>query len=219
MNRTKLIASAAVAALGMATVVGSIATADPAKDAKPAAAKEEMKLPPGMTAEDMQAFAAASTPGKMHEHLMRDAGTWEGKNSMWMGPDATEPVASTSTTKITPIMDGRFIQVEASGDMPGMGPYKGLGLYGYDNAGQKFVSTWVDNMATGMMTGTGELSSDGKTLTWNYTTTCAITKKPVAVRQVETITGENTKTLEMWGPDPKSGKEFKMMRIEMTRKS
>jgi hypothetical protein len=38
------------------------------------------------------------------------------------------------------------------------------------------------------------------------------------MREVETVTGPNSKTLEMFGTDPKSGKEFKMMRIELTRK-
>ena len=37
------------------------------------------------------------------------------------------------------------------------------------------------------------------------------------MREVETITGPNTKTLEMFGTDPKSGKEFKMMSIELTK--
>ena len=67
-------------------------------------------------------------------------------------------------------------------------------------------------------TGTGELSPDGKTLTWKYTYTCPINKKPTLLREVETITGPNTKTLEMFGTEPKSGKEFKMMSIELTRK-
>ena len=39
------------------------------------------------------------------------------------------------------------------------------------------------------------------------------------MRQVEKTTGPDTKTLEMFGPDPKSGKEYKMMTIELTRKS
>jgi hypothetical protein len=38
------------------------------------------------------------------------------------------------------------------------------------------------------------------------------------MRQHESVGGGNTKTLKMWGADPKSGKEFQMMRIEMTRK-
>ena len=39
------------------------------------------------------------------------------------------------------------------------------------------------------------------------------------MREVETSTGENTERFEMFGPDPKSGKEYKMMSIEFTRKS
>ena len=44
-------------------------------------------------------------------------------------------------------------------------------------------------------------------------------KKLVTMREVETITGPNSKTLEMFGPDPKTGKEYKMMVIEYTKKA
>lgn len=100
-----------------------------------------------------------------------------------------------------------------------MGPYRGSGIVGFDNVTQKFVSTWIDNCSTGIMTGTGELSSDGKTLTWSYTYNCPVAKKPVGMRQVETVTAPDTKRLEMYGTDPKSGKEYKMMTIELTKKS
>ena len=41
---------------------------------------------------------------------------------------------------------------------------------------------------------------------------------PSGVLATETITGPDSKTLEAWGTNPKTGKEFKMMQIEMTRK-
>ena len=50
-------------------------------------------------------------------------------------------------------LDGRYIKVDVAGDMPGMGPFTGFGLTGFDNVSKKFVSTWVDNMGTGMMNG------------------------------------------------------------------
>ena len=115
-------------------------------------------------------------------------------------------------------MDGRYTRVEVAGEMPGMGPYNGFGVYGFDNVSQKFVCTWLDNHSTGMMTGEGDLSADGKQITWNFKYNCPITKKPTVMRQIESVGGGNTKTLEMHGPDPKSGKEFKMMEIEMTKK-
>jgi len=105
-----------------------------------------------------------------------------------------------------------------AGVMPGMGPYNGFAIYGFDNVAQKFQGTWIDNCGTGMAIGTGELSSDGKKLTWNYTYTCPIAKKSATMREIETITSPTTKTLETWSTDPKSGKEFKMMVIEFTKK-
>jgi hypothetical protein len=201
---------------GFALVQAAVA-AEPAADAKAAPAQGEFKLPPGWTAEDLQACMLAGTPGKMHQLLGQAVGEWTGKNQMWMGADS-QPIETTCTSTVTSLMDGRFFQVDMKGEMPGMGPYRGLGLYGFDNVSGKFASTWIDNHGTGLMQGTGTLSDDGKTITWNYTFNCPITKKPAVMREVETVTGPNTKTLEMYGADPKSGKEYKMMRIELTKK-
>jgi len=194
---------------------GGAALAQQTKDAK-AASAPEAKLPPGWTAEDMRAFMAAATPGKMHTYLAQDVGVWHGTNTMWMAP-GTPPMESKSTSTVTSMLDGRYIKLEVAGDMPGMGPYNGFAITGYDNVSQKFTSTWIDNMGTGMSIGEGELSSDGKTLTWNFTVNCPIQKKPVVMRQVETLTGSGAKTIEMFGPDPKTGKEYKSMRIELTK--
>jgi hypothetical protein len=125
---------------------------------------------------------------------------------------------SDCTYTVTSIMDGRYIKAELAGEMPGMGPFNGLGITGFDNVSQKFVSTWVDNCNTGIVNGTGEISPDGKVLTWNFTVNCPIAKKPTIMRHNEVLTGENTKTLDIFGSDPKSGKEYKAMHIEFTRK-
>ena len=126
--------------------------------------------------EDMQACMLAATPGKMHQHLAKEAGVWNGKTTMFM-PGA-EPATSECVSTITPIMDGRYIKCEIKGDMPGMGPFEGFGIYGFDNVSQKFVSSWIDNQGTGMMNGTGELSDDGKVMSWKFTFNCPVTKKP-----------------------------------------
>lgn len=214
MNCSKLLSSSLLA---LSLVVGSFAIAgDKPQDSKAGAGQPEMKLPPGWTQEDMQACMVAATPGKMQEHLAKNAGVWSGKNTMWMAPD-TEPMKSECTATYSTIMDGRFLKCDIIGEMPGMGPFTGFGVYGFDNVSQKFQATWLDNMGTGMATGTGELSADGKTLTWVLHYTCPITKKPVSMREIETITGPTTKTLDMFGIDPKSGKEFHMMRIDFTK--
>jgi hypothetical protein len=165
----------------------------------------------------MQACIAAGTPGKMHEHLAQGVGVWQGKTTMWMGPGG-DTMKSECTSTVSKMMDGRYVKVELAGEMPGMGPYTGLGIHGFDNVTQKFVANWIDNHGTGLMTGTGDLSKDGKVMTWTYTHSCPLTKKPATMREVETVTGPNTKTMEMWGTEPKSGKEYKMMQIEFTKK-
>lgn len=209
----KSLATVALLCLALAKVA---IPADPPKDNK-APAQPEMKLPPGWTMDDMKACMEAGTPGKMHEWLAKSAGTWAGKTTMWMGPGG-ETQKSECTANFTSIMGNRYLSCEIKGDMPGMGPFLGQGTYGFDNVLGKFVSTWIDNQGTGIMFGTGELSKDGKTLTWQFTYNCPINKKPVSMREVDTVVDDKTRTLEMFGPDPKSGKEYQMMKIEFTKK-
>lgn len=195
------------------------AATPPAKDAKatqPAKPGDKPALPPGMSEADMQACMAAAQPGPNHEFLAKAAGTWSGKCKMWMAP-GTEAAASDCTAAVTSFMDGRFTRVEVAGDMPGMGPFTGFGICGYDNVVKKFQQTWTDNCGTGMMTGTGELSADGRTLTWTMTGNCPIRKAPISMRQVEKRTGNDAMHMEMWGPDLATGKDFKMMEIDYTR--
>lgn len=197
-------------------VVGAIAIAEPAKDAK-VPGQPEMPLPPGWTMEDMQACMVAATPGKQHEHLAKGIGEWEGTCKMWMVPDS-EPTKSDCKSVVTSYMDGRFVKVEMSGEMPGMGKFMGTGIQGYDNVAGTYQAIWVCNMGTNIMNGTGSLSSDEKTMTWTYTYHCPITKKVATMRDVERVIDDNTRTIESWAIDPKSGKEFKMMMIELKRK-
>lgn len=183
--------------------------------AKPGAAIPEMKLPPGWTPDDMKKMADAGTPGPMHAMLAKHVGTWKGQATMWMAPD-TEGLKSEVTMTCVSLMDGRFTQVQMKGDTP-MGPMDGLALYGYDNVAKKFQSTWVTNCGTGMMTGTGELQSDGSTINWNYTSSCPIAQKACSMREIEKIVNENTISFQTFGADPKSGKEFKMYEVTLTR--
>lgn len=164
----------------------------------------------------MIACAAAATPGPMQAWLIEDAGTWTGKSTMWMTAE-TPPTVSEATDVVTPMLDGRFIRCDSVGEIPGMGAFNGFALTGFDNVSQKFQSIWADTMGTGMMWGTGTLSADGKALTFNYTYNCPMTKKPTAIRMVQTRTGTDTRTMEMWGPDPSTAKEFRMLEIKYKR--
>jgi hypothetical protein len=177
---------------------------------------QAMELPPGWTEADMKAMMDAATPGPMQVELAQRVGTWKGTTNSWMAPGAPATVSECSMVAST-LLDGHYLKTEYSGDIPGMGPFSGLGITGYDNGAQRFVSTWMDTMSTGMMHGTGTRSADGKTITWAFSYYCPVRKGMAAMREVETMVDPNTMTLEMYGSDPKSGVEFKMMQLEVKR--
>jgi hypothetical protein len=217
----------ALAIVGLAAITCTVAFAQAPKDDKPKAPAHtgapQDQMPPapkGWTDAEwqacMQACMEAGMPGDMHNKLVQSSGVWTGKGNMWMASGA-EPMPAETTSTIKPIMDGRYITCEVSSDMMGM-PFRGQGTYGYDNTTKKFQCSWIDNCSTAMMTGTGEMSSDGSTITWTYNYTCPYTKKPVTMREVHKTTGKDSQTFEMYTIDPKTNKEYKMMELAMTRK-
>ena len=131
----------------------------------------------------------------------------------------SDPQTSECVSTNTPIMGGRFIKCEIKGDMPGIGPFEGLGIYGYDNVLKKFTGTWVDNQGTTMMQGTGELSADGKTMTPAYVDVLPAHKQAGDDARGRNHDRSQHECFEMFGPDPKTGKEQKMISIDFTKKS
>lgn len=205
----------AIAAL--VAVAGSIAFAQPGdkKTDKKQPEHQPAQGQPAMTPEQ-QACMEAGTPGEMHAKFAKEAGHWTAKTKSWEGPDA-KPTDCEMTTNVTTIMGGRFLQCDVSGEMPGMGKFEGRGVYGFDNTSQKLQATWIDNVGTGQMIGTGEASTDGSTITWTYNYTCPVTKKATTMREVDRHVDENTKTITMFAIDPKTGKEYKMMEQTLKR--
>lgn len=210
-SRKPLVAIAFVATAAL--LAGTFAVADD----KPANGKgqPEMKVP-GMDPAHMQACMEAGMPGKNHAWLQKMVGNWKGSTQMWMSPEMTEPTKSECSETVTGLMDGKFIQCDMSSEMMGM-PFKGRGTTGYDNVSKKFVSTWIDNMSTGIMTGTGDQSADGKMMKWEFTVNCPIEKKAITMKATETYNGADSFTMVFYMSDAKTGKEFKHMQIEMTR--
>jgi hypothetical protein len=201
----------AACALTLAAVQDSKGTKAAGND-KPALFDPNDPNSPGM-----KAWMEAATPGKMHEWLAKDAGHWTGTCTQWMLPDSQPTTSSTSMTN-TMILGGRYLKQEYKGEMPGFGTFEGFSIVAYDNAAKRFQNAWVDNMGTGMMTGTGELSSDEKTLNWAFSFYCPIQQKQCSLREVLTRTGDDTCVLDMYTND-ESGKEYKCMHIDLKRDS
>jgi len=175
--------------------------------------------PPEMSPQQkamMEKMAKAATPGAPHAMLTKMAGEWNCTVKYQMDP--SQPwQESQSTAVITGLMDGRYIQEVDSGMMNGM-PFSGMGVYGYDNVSGKYVSTWIDNFGTGIMTSVGSSDASGKVITWVGTMNDPMTGKPAKSRMVTTMTDDDHHTFEMFGMPPGGKKEMKMMTIDYVRK-
>jgi hypothetical protein len=175
--------------------------------------------PPAMSAEQqamMEKMTKAATPGPQHEMLKKMAGEWNAKVKFQMDP--SQPwQESQSTSTITVLMDGRYCQEVVSGQMMGA-PFSGMGITGYDNVLGKYVSTWIDNMGTGIMTSQGTSDASGKVLTFIGTMSDPVTGKASKSRMVTTIVDGDHHTLDMYAVPPGGKKEMKTMTIEYTRK-
>ena len=67
-----------------------------------------------------------------------------------------------------------------------------------------------------MMEGTWDDAT--KTITSKGKMVCSANGKEMEMREVFKIVDDNTQVMEMYGPDMKTGKEYKTMKIKYTRK-
>ena len=164
----------------------------------------------------MKNWMAYATPGEPHKMLARSNGTWIGAVTMWMAPDST-PSTSTMTMVNKMVMDGRYQVSEAKGNMMGA-PFNGMSTTGYDNHKKVFMSTWIDNMGTGVMKLEGPWDEATKSTTLTGKMIDPMTGRECEFKEVYKIIDDNNQLMEMYGPDPKTGKQFKTMEIKLTRK-
>jgi len=188
------------------------ATVSSTTDSKP---KEEPWVPVD-SATAMKLMMEYGTPGEWHKMLVQSNGTWTGEVTMWMAPDAP-PATSTMTMTNKMVMDGRYQVSEAKGNMMGM-PFNGMGTTGYDNHKKVYVSTWIDNMGTGIMQMEGPWDEATNSMTLTGTMMNPATGKECEFKEVYKIIDDNNQVMEMYGPDLKTGKQYKNMEIKLTRK-
>jgi hypothetical protein len=165
----------------------------------------------------MKNWMAYATPGDMHKMMASWDGKWEGEMTSWSAPGA-KPEVSKSSDVSKMIMGGRYQVTNVSGTMMGQ-PFEGMSTLAYDNAKKVFISTWIDNMGTGLMKMEGPWDATTKsiTLTGKMVDPSAGTAKESDYKQIIKIVDDKNQVMEMYAPGP-DGKEFKMMEAKYTRK-
>jgi hypothetical protein len=167
---------------------------------------------------EMDAWMKSMAVGKQHEMFKGMVGKWEqvAKHRM----DASMPwTENKGTAEYKLLMGGRFVQQEIKGQpmMEGMPPFEGFGLTGYDNVLSKYVSTWVDNMGTGVMISYGTADATGKVITYVSEFPDPMTGKLKKSKSISKFKDDKTHVFEMYdtGAD---GKEYMMLEVTYTKK-
>lgn len=172
---------------------------------------EDHKMDPVM----MEKMMMLTSPSEAHQVLDLFVGKWTYTGSFRMSLEAS-PQEMAGTAKNSMIYGDRFLKQEVEG--PWMGAtYKGLGYTGYDNIRREYVSTWLDNASTGIMTVTGQYNLETMTLNLSGTHSCPLTGEKARFSRSEwTVVDQDhsTYTSYMTMPD---GKEFKSIEINYTR--
>ncbi|MHA3788673.1 DUF1579 domain-containing protein [Flavobacterium hauense] len=163
---------------------------------------------------EMKAWEAYMTPGDAHKMLATETGSWNNEMTFWHDENS-KPQKATSTAESKMILGGRYQEMNYKGTMMGM-PFEGRSTVAYDNATKEYISTWIDNMGTGMMVMKGTLNPDGKSIEFKGEMVDPTKAKAVWCRELFTIVDPKTRKLEMFSM--KNGKEHKNMEIVMKKK-
>jgi hypothetical protein len=199
--------------IGIILGLGAAAVAAVVLSAMPQDAKAKTRDTGGDDAM-MEAMMKAGTPGRAHKEFAQSAGEWKTVAKTWShtDPDAA-PETSEGNSNIEMIMGGRYMIEKYSGEMPGMGPFEGMGIMAFNNVTSEFEHIWLDSMSTGVMYSSGTETDGVITLTGEFAD--PMSGEMVQCRSVSTKVSDNERFFEMFCT--MEGTEIKMMEITYTR--
>jgi hypothetical protein len=168
----------------------------------------------GISPEEMQkAWDNAVTPGEQQEWLSQMAGDWVYTQSTWTEP-GKDPVVSQGKAQNTMLLGGRYLRETYSGTNMGM-PFQGENTLSHNNIDGKWYMSWIDNMGTGVMSGSGVREGNTITLDCPYPKMFGEGLDHFRIVQHIQSKDKHTMTMYMLGDD---GSETKWMEVVFTRK-
>jgi hypothetical protein len=162
--------------------------------------------------EMMKKWQEYMTPGDVHQTFAKLTGDWKATVTMY-DPSGQE-MSSEAVTTFEMILGGRYLKSTFKGNMMGM-PYEGTGLDAYDNAAKEYLSTWVDNMGTGIMFMKGKWDDTEKAIVYLGTSTDPMTGKEQPVKSISKTIDDNHFVQTMF--NVMDGKDIKAMEISYSR--
>lgn len=198
---------------GALAVAAVAVAAMPLQDAKAKTKPDDKAAMGGMDQKAMEeAWMKAAQLGPQHAEFKKWVGNWDAKVKSWHDP-TKPPEESTGTTRYELALGDRFIIEHHNGTMPGMGPFEGMGILGYNNITNEYEHVWLDSMGTGMMMSHGTKAADG-TITFKAEMDSPMGGK-MPCRMVAKHVDDDHSHFEMYCS--MGGPEMKMMEIDYTR--
>ena len=149
------------------------------------------------------ATASPSKPGPEQAFLAKRAGEYA-RAVKFVGQPGADAMASTGTSKISVVLDGRFIQ-EENNDVVFGKPVTGLRLWGYNNVTKQYEAVWTYTMSTAILMLTGTSDDGGKTVDYTGDTYEPSGKIPLHARVRQIDDDHFVVTLYSKGADGKEG--------------
>jgi hypothetical protein len=199
------------------------APATPAKPTTPATPATPAKQPDAKGGDTMAEWTKAATLSPEHIEMNKNmVGEWDTKSSFWMAPN-TQPMVSEGHAKFDSTMGGRFVTQDYTGklSMPGADgktteiPFKGHGVYAYNNVTKEYENIWYDSTATGIMLSTGKKEANGD-LVFTGTYDDAMSGQKKTAKSVIHHDGKDKMTYTMFDKNT-DGTEFKNLEVVYTR--
>lgn len=162
-----------------------------------------------------QAWQNNITPTEFHNNLKVLSGAWNCEITVLTPGAPAQP--STGTMVNTFNLGGRFLVTAFNGEVFGQ-TFQGTGTWGYNTVSNRYESTWVDNMSTGIVFETGSYDNATKTFTMTGNFDDPQTGQKKTQKTVYTVNNENQYTINFFeiGTD---GAEKPALKFVCTRRT
>lgn len=171
----------------------------------------------GMDPKALQAWMAAAAPAAGHQKLLDYVGNWTTHQTDWMPTTGTKWNEADGTATCRLILGGRFVQEDYTTTLDGH-PLHGLGLTGFDRQKNVYVSVWMDDFGTGIVSLEGGFDGTSHVLTLLGSPEGAGVEGRPAVgwRVTDTWWDKNHHAVAWWG-QAADGRPVKISEILYTR--
>ena len=167
--------------------------------------------------EDLDSWIASlGEPGEGHQVLESMVGAWEGKGSIWDGPDAS-PVSITASVERSWVLGGRFLREEISVRSDDGVVLEALGYIGYNNESAQYELLNIDTASTAMLLETGRFDPDSQKLLIHGSFRDPATGF-VIDRRVEMDLSQDGRIVVVGYTTNEEGRQFKSLEGSVTRR-